>query len=87
MDDEARLRRAQRAANELTETGAAFAKVRDDLMAEWLTTDLAATDRREAIFLAVRATAAAHMQLLKLVDDGKYVQKVAELTNERARTN
>lgn len=89
MDDEDRLRRAHRAAQELPETTAIFDRLRAGLMDRWASTKISAagTEERERIFLAMDAMNAVQIALREVADDKTMLAYVAEIATGQASVN
>jgi hypothetical protein len=87
MDDDARLRRALRAANELPETAAIFDRLRAGMMERWAATPMAASDERERIYLAVTTLNTVQNALRELADDKTYLAAVQEIATGQASVN
>lgn len=78
MDDEEAIRQARAIQQELSQHGAAFDKVRADLMEAWKNTAITESDLRERLFLSVWTLDAVRKQLLSGIDSGVIAMKVVE---------
>ena len=75
---EHRRARAARARAELTQTEAAFAKLREGAVEKWLATAAGDTDTREECWRIVKTLDVVRGDLFAAVEDGRVVEAIRE---------
>ncbi|HEY3812851.1 MAG TPA: hypothetical protein VGL66_06465 [Caulobacteraceae bacterium] len=73
-----RRNRAARARAELTQTEAAFAKLREGAIEKWLGAAAADTETREACWRIVKTLDVVRADLFAAVEDGRVVEAIVE---------
>jgi hypothetical protein len=82
MNDEAAVRAAHRAQQELTQTEAAFTGLRQAMIDQWSQTASDQEHKREKLFLAVQTLDAVRKALLETVAAGEVANYVVELAKQ-----
>ncbi len=77
-DLDRRRNRAGRARAELSQTDAAFAKLREGAVEKWLSTAAADTDTREECWRIVKTLDVVRSDLFAAVEDGRVVEAIVE---------
>ena len=77
-DLDRRRNRAARARAELSQTDAAFAKLREGAVEKWLSTAAADTETREECWRIVKTLDVVRGDLFAAVEDGRVVDAIAE---------
>jgi hypothetical protein len=77
-DLDRRRGRAARARAELTQTDAAFARLREGAVEKWLATAAADTETREECWRIVKTLDVVRGDLFAAVEDGRVVDAIAE---------